>query len=123
MRGNAEMQTPGKVMPLHLNLLVLACSCLVTLLPSASAQSCQAHFFLPSLLNDLRLATQDLMNKCPAENEYPIVKSEFIFDEAPFPSAHASTIAEVKTGFVSAWFGGTHEKSPDVGIWVSRLIP
>jgi len=50
-----------------------------------------------------------------------IVKSEFIYEHAPFPSAHASTIVETRSGLVSAWFGGTKERDPDVGIWVSRL--
>ena len=49
-----------------------------------------------------------------------VVKTEFVYDQAPFPSCHASTIAETKTGLVAAWFGGTGEKNPDVGIWVSR---
>ncbi len=48
------------------------------------------------------------------------VKSEFIYDEAPFESCHASTIAETPSGLVAAWFGGTHEKHKDVGIWVAR---
>ena len=50
----------------------------------------------------------------------PAVKSEFIFERAPFPSAHASTIVETPDGLVAAWFGGTRERNPDVGIWVSR---
>jgi predicted neuraminidase len=50
-----------------------------------------------------------------------VVKSEFIFETAPFPSCHASTIAETKAGLIAAWFGGTAERNPDVGIWVSRL--
>jgi predicted neuraminidase len=50
----------------------------------------------------------------------PIVKSEFIFETAPFPSCHASTIAETKSGLVAAWFGGTAERNPDVCIYVSR---
>jgi len=50
----------------------------------------------------------------------PIVKAEFIYEQAPFPSCHASTIAESTSGLVAAWFGGTREKSPDVGIWISR---
>ena len=50
-----------------------------------------------------------------------IVKTEFIYETAPFPSCHASTIVETSDGFVCAWFGGTAEKNPDVGIWVSRF--
>jgi len=51
-----------------------------------------------------------------------VLKSEFIYETAPFPSCHASTIAEpTGGGLVTAWFGGTAEKNPDVGIWVARL--
>ncbi|AWW31195.1 sialidase [Echinicola strongylocentroti] len=49
-----------------------------------------------------------------------IVVDEFIYEEAPYPSCHASTIAETPEGLVAAWFGGTHERNPDVGIWVSH---
>jgi len=49
-----------------------------------------------------------------------IVASEFIYEKAPFPQCHASTIAETKEGLVAAWFGGTAEKNKDVGIWISR---
>jgi predicted neuraminidase len=49
-----------------------------------------------------------------------LIKTEFIYEQAPFPSCHASTIAETKDGLVAAWFGGTGERNPDVGIWVSR---
>lgn len=52
----------------------------------------------------------------------PIVTSEFIYEKAPFPSCHASTIVETdKRELIAAWFGGTAEKNPDVGIWVSRF--
>jgi predicted neuraminidase len=51
-----------------------------------------------------------------------IVRSEFIYTTAPFPSAHASTIVETKDGLVSAWFGGTREGADDVTIWVSRHV-
>ena len=47
------------------------------------------------------------------------VKAEFIYETAPFPQCHASTIVETNSGLVAAWFGGTGEKNPDVGIWVS----
>jgi predicted neuraminidase len=53
-------------------------------------------------------------------NQNPVVKSEFIFETTPFPSCHASTIAETKSGLVAAWFGGTAERNPDVCIYVSR---
>lgn len=50
----------------------------------------------------------------------PEIIREFIYLEAPFPQCHATTIAEAPNGLVTAWFGGTREKAPDVGIWVSR---
>lgn len=49
-----------------------------------------------------------------------VSKTEFIFETAPFPSCHASSIVETSSGLITAWFGGTAEKNPDVGIWVSR---
>jgi predicted neuraminidase len=55
----------------------------------------------------------------PASAQSGLVKTEFIYETAPFPSCHASTIEETKDGLVAAWFGGTHERHPDVGIWVS----
>jgi predicted neuraminidase len=49
------------------------------------------------------------------------VKKEFIYEQAPFPSAHASTVVEVNKGeYLAAWFGGTAEGNPDVAIWASR---
>ena len=59
--------------------------------------------------------------RATAQSSNAIVKSEFIFETAPFPSCHASTIAETKSGLVAAWFGGTAERNPDVCIYVSRL--
>lgn len=51
-----------------------------------------------------------------------ILRSEFIYERAPYPSCHASTLAETAPGrLVAAWFGGTAEKNPDVGIWVAHF--
>lgn len=59
-----------------------------------------------------------------ADTETPaqrgILRSEFIYASAPFPSCHASTIAESRGALVTSWFGGAAEGKPDVGIWVSR---
>ena len=75
------------------------------------------------------LFTIALLSNCtfvkgPSGDSNLIVKSEFIFlsDDVTFPSCHASTIAETEHGLVAAWFAGTNEKNPDVGIWVSRFI-
>lgn len=46
----------------------------------------------------------------------------FIFDTAPFPSCHASTLAEVAPGrLAAAWFGGKAEGAKDVQVWLSRF--
>src|SRR5690242_13520608 len=58
----------------------------------------------------------------PVDESPGILKREFIYEQAPFPECHASTIAETKNGLVAAWFGGTHEKHKDVCIWVSRFV-
>ncbi len=53
--------------------------------------------------------------------ESPILHTEFLYDEASFPSCHASTIAQAANGtLVASWFGGQYEKHPEVGIYVSR---
>lgn len=51
-----------------------------------------------------------------------ITGSEFIYrsSDVPFPSCHASTLEEIPGGLIAAWFGGTAERNPDVGIWISR---
>jgi predicted neuraminidase len=50
-----------------------------------------------------------------------LTSAEFIYTEAPFPSAHASNIVELRNGdLLSSWFGGSAEGKPDVAIWSSR---
>ncbi len=50
------------------------------------------------------------------------LRREFIYMVAPFPECHASTLVQTQEGLVASWFGGTREKHPDVGIWVSRQV-
>lgn len=66
-------------------------------------------------MNGAPLAAEDLARQ-PG-----LLSREFIYESAPFPSCHASTIAESGGGLVAAWFGGTDEGEPDVAIWTSRL--
>lgn len=57
----------------------------------------------------------------PAATSPALLAHEFIYEKASYPQCHASTIVETAAGgLVAAWFGGTREKHPDVGIWVSR---
>ena len=69
------------------------------------------------------LAGVTLNMSCLADIPPGLLSSEFIYETAPFPSCHASTIAETKPHqLVAAWFGGTRERHPDVGIWLSRRV-
>ncbi|MCL4194553.1 MAG: exo-alpha-sialidase, partial [Thermoguttaceae bacterium] len=51
---------------------------------------------------------------------HAVLASEFIYEEAPYPECHASTIESTAKGLVAAWFGGTREGRADVGIWFAR---
>ena len=57
-----------------------------------------------------------------AQRDPRITLSEFIYNSAPFQSAHASTIVETGGVLIAAWFAGTAEGAPDVGIWLSRRV-
>ncbi len=46
----------------------------------------------------------------------------YALEARPTPQCHASTLAQTSEGLIAAWFGGTREKHPDVGIWLSRRI-
>ncbi len=78
------------------------------LLYSKEPNDITGKFYIPPVAN-------------PAKGPY--VKGELLYplDNKPTPQCHSSTIVETPSGLVCAFFAGTHEKHPDVGIWVSRL--
>jgi len=50
-----------------------------------------------------------------------ILVDEFLYENAPFPQSHSATIVETPAGIVTAFFGGTKERNPDVCIYVCRM--
>ena len=58
----------------------------------------------------------------PGQGAYLSGELIYPLDNKPTPECHASTIVESPFGLVSAFFAGTHEKNPDVGIRVSRMV-
>lgn len=71
----------------------------------------------------LLLLTVLLLGSCKSALEKKIWKEgilvdQFVYDKAPYPSCHSITIVEATNGdLVSAWFGGSHERHPDVCIY------
>ena len=74
-------------------------------------------------ITSLLLLTVLLLGSCKSALEKKtwkegILVDQFVFDKAPYPSCHSITIVEAMNGdLVSAWFGGSHERHPDVCIY------
>ena len=50
-----------------------------------------------------------------------MISSGFVYDSAPYPQCHASTIVATSADrLAAAWFGGTRERDPDVAIYVAQ---
>lgn len=75
-----------------------------------------------ALLGALALGLMLPLGADAGRSHASILSAGFINKNASYPESHASTIVEVSPGhLVSAWFGGTKEKNPDVCIWVSHF--
>ena len=74
-------------------------------------------YLTPSIFGNDHLG--QLSDNHPAFIEGQLI---YLLINKPTPQCHASTIVETNAGMVASWFGGTHEKNTDVGIWVSRRI-
>lgn len=60
----------------------------------------------------------------PVRDTVGVVRSEFVYDRAEFPSCHAATIVETSRGeLMIALFGGKYESNADCSIWASHLGP
>lgn len=68
------------------------------------------------------ISAQTGKNKIADQPGYLLSELIYPLDNRPTPQCHASTIEEINNGLIASWFGGTEEKNPDVGIWISRFI-
>ncbi len=96
--------------------LVVGCVC-------QSANSLNAQSTAADVVKSLADSLEAMKASVPAQvGEHGIVSADFIYplEGRQTPECHASTIVETPHGLAAAWFGGTHENNPDVGIWVSR---
>ena len=81
---------------------------------------CQFAIVLMVALGTWQLTAQKIPE--PAKSGDPgFLSAELIYtlDKKPTPQCHASTIVELGDGLMAAWFGGSHERNNDVGIWTS----
>ncbi len=85
------------------------------------------RFFIVTclILGSNFLSKGDLYTMPPTNFADSLPVKEFLFgDDQPYPECHASTLVHLKDGkFLAAWFGGTKEKSDDVGIWMTKGKP
>lgn len=76
-------------------------------------------FQLVSFADNSALSSESFQAKVEAAGG----RVDFVFeDDRPFEQCHASTLVQAANGDIfTAWFAGTKEKHPDVGIWFSHF--
>jgi alpha-L-rhamnosidase len=78
-------------------------------------------FLLPLILFSSSITAQVQRSSIPSQDRKGITVDEFIYESAPFPECHASTLVETPKGLMAAWFGGKREGFKDVNIYTSLL--
>lgn len=92
--------------------------------------STQGRYFCITSLIVFMIMTISACSQTPKEFVIPplakagegaLIQSELIYElnNKPTAQSHASTICEISDGLIAAWFGGTHERHSDVGIWIA----
>ena len=66
------------------------------------------------------LSVVNLLGQGGLSTQSGYVSAEFIADNPPHASSHASTIIDTRDGLIAAWFGGTQERALDVSIFISH---
>ncbi len=81
--------------------------------------------FIGSVTGCKKEKTDDQNSMDKPKDSLTVISSGFVFDTAQtFQQCHASSVVRTADGnFLVAWFGGTHEKHDDVGIWLSKGKP
>ncbi len=71
--------------------------------------------------SDSKANTSKDSTETQKEHKAGIVLEEFVYKEADFPQCHSATLLELDNGeLLCAFFGGTHERHPDVEIRLTR---
>jgi predicted neuraminidase len=78
-----------------------------------------------SIMGCKKEVDSDSKSRAAVKDSLTVISSGFVFDNRqPFLQCHASSVVRTADGnFLVAWFGGTHEKHDDVGIWLSKGNP
>jgi predicted neuraminidase len=70
--------------------------------------------------SDGNFATQSWIWLDDGRFQSGVLRERFVYRGGQSPQVHASSLVETPAGLVAAWFGGTREGNPDVGIWLAR---